>query len=50
MKRWPIVRHVRYWWLSRRLGRFFTRYDRHSYLLVSVDDMLFLDRVWRGEA
>ena len=50
MKRWPIIRHIRYFILQRRLARWWQRYGRHHFLLVNERDLLYLDRVWRGEA
>ena len=50
MKRWPIIRHIRYYWLAWRAGRVLARYGRHSYLIVSVEDALYLQDVWRGRA
>lgn len=48
MKRWPIIRHVRYFWHKRRLGALLTRYGVHTYVIVSLEDMLFLADVWSG--
>jgi len=50
MKRWPIIRHIRYLILRRQLGRWWAGYGRHRFLLVNERDLLYLDRVWRGEA
>lgn len=50
MKRWPIVRHIRYLILRRRLARWWASYGRHHWLVVNEADLLYLDRVWKGEA
>jgi hypothetical protein len=50
VKRWPIIRHIRWWLLRGRVTRVLTRYGAHGYLLVNLEDADLLGRVWRGEA
>ena len=51
MKRWPIIRHVRYYWLSYKLHRW-----AYSWFSVGIglgypnpSDTDYLNRIWRGE-
>lgn len=50
MKRWPIIRHVRYFLLRRQLARFWNDYGRNFWLCVNEQGLIYLDLVWRGEA
>lgn len=50
MKRWPIIRHIRYWLLCRELKRYWRRVGRHYWCVVNESDLIYLDRVWKGEA
>lgn len=50
MKRWWGIRHVRYWLLCRRLANYWNRYGRHHWLCINEADLLYLDRVWKGQA
>ncbi len=50
MKRWPVIRHVRYWLLLCRVSQELARYGEHAYLIVNLEDAELLGRIWRGEA
>jgi hypothetical protein len=51
MKRWWIIRHVRYFVLRYKINRHYDHWMQVGYLPVHVqDDYDVLDRIWRGEA
>ena len=51
MKRWPIIRHVRYFIGMYRVNRHYDRWRSVGYLPVYAQhDYDVLDRLWRGEA
>jgi hypothetical protein len=43
MKRWPLIRHIRYLWLSWKLRRIAGR-------LPSQEELALLNDVWEGRA
>lgn len=50
MKRWPIIRHVRWlyhYWILWRWWKFF---GRHFWLTPNLRDLEHLDQIWRGDA
>lgn len=50
MKRWPIIRHIRWFYLH---AKFWTWWERVGCYLGAVPneaDLDYLERVWRGEA
>ena len=50
MKRWPLVRHVRYWWLRMQVNRHYAMWQTLGYLPIHAQhDYDQLDRIWRGE-
>lgn len=50
MKRWPIIRHVRYFWLRRRMNQHYDMWSQLGYLPVNVErDYAILDRIWEGK-
>ena len=50
MKRWPIIRHVRYCIGLYRVNRWYAMWSSVGYLPVNADkDYAVLDRIWRGE-
>lgn len=49
MRRWPIIRHIRYWWLSRQFCRWWLEVGQYHWLAPNQLDLEYLDRVWRGE-
>ena len=47
MKRWPIIRHIRYWYLSYKVQK--KDYcGRYGILVPSKEDSDHLEKVWRG--
>lgn len=52
MKRWPIIRHVRYWWLRRRVYNWASFCASFGLGLGHPNeaDLEHLERIWRGEA
>lgn len=50
-KRWPIIRHIRWWKLRRKVHRHYDMWSELGYLPVNahIDDEV-LDKVWRGQA
>jgi hypothetical protein len=50
MKRWWGIRHIRYLMLRQRMTQRLARYGRHSYLVVNLEDAMFLAQVWSGDA
>jgi hypothetical protein len=50
MKRWPIIRHVRYFIWRYRVNRHYALWGTIGYLPVhSGSDYAVLDKIWRGE-
>lgn len=50
MKRWPIIRHVRYYYLLLQVNRHYARWQELGYFPVhSQSDYDYLDAIWRGE-
>jgi hypothetical protein len=51
VRRWWGIRHLRYWalswWLHAQLE---AQYGRCWGYVVSIEDALYLQKVWRGEA
>jgi hypothetical protein len=50
MKRWPIIRHIRYFILKYRVERHYDMWLQLGYMPVhSQADYDLLDAIWRGE-
>jgi hypothetical protein len=50
MKKWPIIRHLRYFFLSASLARHVRRYSKQGYLpLAQKHDLDYLRDVWQGK-
>jgi hypothetical protein len=50
MKRWPIIRHVRYFYLRYKVNRHYDFWLSLGKLPVHADrDYAVLDAIWRGE-
>jgi hypothetical protein len=50
MKRWPIIRHLRWLWLSWRVEQHYAMWRQIGALPVYRDhDQRVLDQIWRGE-
>ena len=49
--RWPVIRHIRWWWLARATARHAQWWAEHGIGLgfINDSDRRYLDRVWRGE-
>ena len=52
MKRWPIIRHIRYWWLRARVYQWAAMWGDVGIGLgvPNEADLAHLERIWRGEA
>lgn len=52
MKRWPIIRHVRYWWLSYRVHRWAIDCFHLGLGLghPNPSDLRMLELIWEGKA
>lgn len=50
MKRWPIVRHVRYLWLSWCFWRWWKHIGSHIAAVPNQSDFEYLADVWNGRA
>ena len=50
MKRWPIIRHIRWYLLAREVDRHYALWRKLGYLpFHRGHDEEILDKVWRGE-
>lgn len=50
MRRWPIIRHVRYFILMYRVNRHYDRWQLVGFLPTNAHlDYAALDAIWRGE-
>jgi len=49
-KRWPLIRHVRYLYLSWCFHRWWMDVGRHYWLAPNELDERFLEDVWNGKA
>lgn len=51
MKRWWIIRHIRYFWHLQQVNRWYAMWERLGYFPVNAGhDYAQLDRIWRGDA
>lgn len=50
MKRWPVIRHIRWAWHSYRFCRWWEQVGSHYWLVVNDNDIKTLNKIWRGEA
>jgi hypothetical protein len=48
MKRWPLIRHLRYVWLAYCFNRWWYTIGRHIWLAPNAADERYLDDVWYG--
>ena len=50
MRRWPVIRHIRYFLLLGQVRQHYAMWRKLGCLPVHADhDYAVLDRVWRGE-
>lgn len=50
MKRWPIIRHIRWLYHTRQVNRHYAFYRSLGMLPVHAEhDYAVLDEIWRGE-
>jgi hypothetical protein len=50
MKRWPIIRHIRYYIGMYRVNRHYQMWLEFGYFPVNAEhDYAVLDGIWRGE-
>lgn len=59
MKKLPIIRHIRYFYLSYQLNKFLDYCEKHDMVILKLrkigffpqqSDLDFLQRVWEGKA
>ena len=50
MKRWPVMRHVRWLWLDLCLFWWWDTVGKHYWVGPNPKDIQFLDEVWKGKA
>jgi hypothetical protein len=48
--RWPIIRHVRYFYLKARFIWWWETYCAGLFMCPQKSDLDYLEAVWRGEA
>ena len=49
MKRWPIIRHARWFMASHRFWKWWDDFGQHFGCHPNPADLAWLDRIWRGE-
>lgn len=50
MKRWPIIRHVRYFWNLYQMNKHYDLWRSLGSLPVNIDsDLAVLDEIWAGK-
>lgn len=50
MKRWPVIRHVRWLAASLAFAYWWDRFGKENWLTPNPADLRYLDAIWRGEA
>lgn len=50
MSRWPVIRHVRYAYLSWRFRGWWQNIGRHLGAVPNESDIKYLENVWKGKA
>lgn len=50
MRRWPLIRHLRWLWLAWGLARWWHDVGKYYWVDISPADVAYLDAVWKGEA
>jgi hypothetical protein len=50
MRRWYGIRHVRFYWHSRRLAYWLSLWHPYGYIVPSQADLDYLDAIWEGKA
>lgn len=51
IRRWPLIRHVRYLWYAWEFAWWWEQVGRHRWLVPpNKHDLDFLDDVWAGRA
>jgi len=50
MKCWPVIRHIRWFYLAWRFDRYWQNLGRHIGAVPNPSDLAFLDKVWKGLA
>lgn len=48
MKRWPIIRHARYYWHLYHMRRWWALWSHFGYF-PNAADIRFLDDIWTGK-
>jgi hypothetical protein len=49
MKRWPIIRHIRWLYYNHQLLHWWKHYGQHFWLTPNDADFEFLNDVWNGK-
>jgi len=50
VKRWPIIRHIRWLYLQARFLHWWNTVGRHFGAVMNESDLDYLEKVWRGDA
>ena len=50
ISRLPLIRHVRYYYLAFQYWRWWDRFGRFFGAVPNEADMMYLHKVWKGEA
>jgi hypothetical protein len=48
MKKWPIIRHVRYFWLKFKFMVWWDKIGSRIFIVPARRDLEYLEKVWRG--
>ena len=49
MARWPVIRHVRYFYHLRRMGVWYAIWHQVGYMGPARSDLNILNAIWRGD-
>lgn len=49
MKRWPVIRHLRYCWHRSRMEAWYALWASYGYVVRAESDDDTLNAIWRGE-
>ena len=49
MKRLPLIRHLRYFYHSRRMVLWYNLWSNYGYVGPAQSDLDILDAIWRGD-
>lgn len=50
LKTWPIIRHVRYFWIKHQLENLFNQLGaRHWQVEPTSEELNLLEQIWKGD-